>query len=168
MATEIWCGFFGPLGPKTHNRSRSRPFPDGPGPDQDLVWLFVRYTRSQVFDPKQYRKTWCNKVPGILGSRVHPGPGYDRAPGTPGHGYDQDPSIPGVLLGLDLVSNFHAFKYCFLTCGSGADAPSRQEPLTRTGTVRPPANMTQAGIFYCNSQVKSQCRFVSRAQMATR
>ncbi len=73
-----------------------------------------------------------------------------------------------LMLGLDLVSNFQAFKYVFQLVVVGRKARHGEEPLTRTGTVRLPASLTLAGIFYCNSQVKSQCRFMSRAQMATR
>jgi hypothetical protein len=73
--------------------------------------------------------------------------------------------IVGFGSGLKLPS---VLNIVFQLVVVGADAPSRQEPATRTSTVRPPASMAQAGIFYCNSQVKSQCRFVYRAQMATR
>jgi hypothetical protein len=65
-------------------------------------------------------------------------------------------------------SHFQAFKYVFQLVVVGRMPRHGEEPLTRTGIVRLPANLTLAGIFYCNSQVKSQCRFVSRAQMATR
>ena len=40
------------------------------------------------------------------------------------------------MLGLDLVSNFQAFELGILLDVSGAVAPSRQRPVTRTFSVR--------------------------------